>query len=74
MYLLEELVKEYQQVLLNEAKTARKFNQAEGNGSWLQNRWRVGLGNFLIASGLKLKGQYQNAGQAAPNRVSLPLS
>ncbi len=65
MYLLEELASEYQKVLLNEAKTARKFYQAEGNGSGLQNRWRVRLGNFLIASGLKLKGQVQNGGQAA---------
>ncbi len=53
MDFLKELVAEHQKHLLQEAKTAAKFNVAPSDGP----SWRVKVGNFLISSGLKLKGQ-----------------
>ncbi len=54
MDLLNELVKEHQKTLLNEARVARRFEPQEREVS-VKTGWRINVGNFLIASGMRLK-------------------
>ena len=70
MYLLDELTKEYQKTLLKDAKLARKFEVAE-NDTAVDNGWRVKAGDFLIDSGLRLKGSQNKKKQT---RASFPVS
>jgi len=70
MYLLDELAREYQKVLLKDAELARKFRDT-ASGISAEHSWRVKVGDFLINSGLKLKNNHpKNKNKGA----SLPIS
>jgi hypothetical protein len=70
MYLLDELTKEYQKALVKDAETARKFEVADNDAS-AQSDWRVKAGDFLIDSGLKLRGRHS---KKKHTRASFPIS
>jgi len=57
MYFLDELTKEHQKELLQDAESARAFRQVEDKEAKVQTRLRNTVGDLLINSGLKLKGQ-----------------
>lgn len=69
MYLLDELTKEYQKTLLKDAELAKKFEPASSDVAG-DNSWRVKAGDFLIDSGLKLKGKKPTKGQAPVSLIS----
>lgn len=59
MYLLDEVAKEIQKDRLREAEMERLLEQAEQQPNKSPNRFLVRFGEFLVTSGLKLKGEYQ---------------
>ena len=69
MYLLEELVKEHQKELWREAELAYQLEQIRANRPGVWQRLLVGMGNFLIRWGSRLKGP----GGDTTRRVHSPL-
>ena len=56
MYFLEEITKQHQNELLQEAALARTLKSAEKSGSPIIASLRNHTGDLLISYGLKLKG------------------